>query len=294
MATEMIKIDNVSASIIDAAKNYLSMKNLTKNEITQFIEICTAYQLNPFKREIYVVAFNSKDGGRQFSIFTGYEVYLKRAERTGKLNGWVCEVDDKFTRATCTIYRKDWERPFVHSVSMKEYNSGMSLWKSKPETMLKKVAISQAFRLAFPDELGGMPYDASEVQEYNYEDIPKEPVVFDTPKSTFENPVIDEEDVVNAMLEKIVDVESANNFVAELQKMQLSEANMYYANTEFRNIRKSLGLVLDTNMKVHKKADSILENEVATNPIDSKIAQRIEQRNSENNNQNNNQSRSLL
>jgi hypothetical protein len=46
---------------------------------------------------------------------------------------------------------------------MSEYNTGKSLWASKPITMLKKVAMAQAFRLAFPDELGGMPYTSDEL-----------------------------------------------------------------------------------------------------------------------------------
>jgi hypothetical protein len=34
--------------------------------------------------------------------------------------------------------------------------------------MLKKVAIGQGFRLAFPNELEGMPYTEEEVGENNY------------------------------------------------------------------------------------------------------------------------------
>ena len=33
-----------------------------------------------------------------------------------------------------------------------------------PKTMLKKVAVSQAFRLAFPDEMAGLPYIVEEIQ----------------------------------------------------------------------------------------------------------------------------------
>ena len=40
-----------------------------------------------------------------------------------------------------------------------------AFWTKQPRLMLKKVCISQAFRLAFPDELGGLPYDASELPE---------------------------------------------------------------------------------------------------------------------------------
>ena len=37
------------------------------------------------------------------------------------------------------------------------------MWKFKPCTMLKKVCISQAFRMFFPEELGGFPYIQDEL-----------------------------------------------------------------------------------------------------------------------------------
>ena len=41
------------------------------------------------------------------------------------------------------------------------------MWGSKPRTMIKKVAIAQGFRLAFPVELGGIPYTADELPGNN-------------------------------------------------------------------------------------------------------------------------------
>jgi hypothetical protein len=40
-----------------------------------------------------------------------------------------------------------------------------------PEFMTKKVAIGQGFRLAFPNELGGMPYLAEEITDQKFEDL---------------------------------------------------------------------------------------------------------------------------
>lgn len=144
------------------ARQYLSLagNNLPKKDVATFLELCRDLQLNPFKREIYCVAY-----GNSCNIITGYEVYLKRAERTGKLNGFETEFGMVGNDVTCTIiiYRKDWNHPFKHTVFMSEYNSGKSLWVSKPKTMLKKVAISQGFRMCFPDELGGMPYTKEEM-----------------------------------------------------------------------------------------------------------------------------------
>ena len=146
------------------------VKKLTNGEIDQFVDICVAFALNPFKREIYCVKY-----GDNFNIIVGYEVYLKRAERTGLLTGWRCWIDyrsDKSMVAKIEINRLGWQHPFYHEVSLAEYDQHNSMWKNKPETMLKKVAMSQGFRLCFPDELGGMPYTADELPDSMTTDAP--------------------------------------------------------------------------------------------------------------------------
>lgn len=60
---------------------------LTEAGRTQFVSICQAFGLNPWKRDVYATIYG-EGSYRHFSAITGYEVYLKRAERTGKLDGW--------------------------------------------------------------------------------------------------------------------------------------------------------------------------------------------------------------
>lgn len=143
-------------------------RNLPTDKRKQFVEIAQAYQLNPFKREIYCVSYAGNT-----SIITGYEVYIKRAERTGKLDGWNVEIKgsgDDMT-AEITIYRNDWKQPFKHEVYFEEAANRTkdgdlnSIWRKMPKFMLKKVAIAQGFRLCFSDELGGMPYTKDELGE---------------------------------------------------------------------------------------------------------------------------------
>lgn len=141
-------------------------RNLAADKRRQFVEIAKAYGLNPFKREIYCVAY-----GGQTSIITGYEVYIKRAERTGKLDGWNVEIEgkDNDMKAILTIYRNDWKQTFKHEAYFEEAANRTkdgelnSVWKKMPRFMLKKVAIAQGFRLCFSDELGGMPYTGDEL-----------------------------------------------------------------------------------------------------------------------------------
>lgn len=155
-------------------------QKLNEKEKLSFIQIAKAYNLNPFKREIYAVKYKEGD---TLTIITGYESYIKRAERSGLLDGWGVmtegKVSDDSLRAILTIYRKDRKRAFVHEVlyseyvqTKEEYVNGQKTGKRVPNTfwqkahtMIKKVAIAQGFRLCFSDELGGMPYTADEVPE---------------------------------------------------------------------------------------------------------------------------------
>jgi len=159
-------------TILDFLTAFGLATQLAENEKLQFVEIAQAFHLNPFKREIHVAVFGEGDY-RRLSIITGYEVYLKRAERTGKLDGWKAWIEGEGTtmKALVEIHRKDWSAPFIHevywaeAVQKKKDGSPTSFWTKQPRFQLKKVAISQGFRLAFPDELGGMPYDASELPD---------------------------------------------------------------------------------------------------------------------------------
>jgi phage recombination protein Bet len=169
-----IVTDDIVKSFIDS---FLPGK-LLKHETAQFLEIAKAYNLNPFKREIHCVAYGQGEG-RKLSIITGYEVYLKRAERLKALDGWTVttagSVASGDLRAIITIYRKDWTHPFTHEVYFSEYVQNNSIWKSKPITMIRKVVTAQGFRLAFPDELGGMPYTADELPDNMTRDVTPAP-----------------------------------------------------------------------------------------------------------------------
>ena len=140
-------------SIADVKKYFA--QGATDKELYVFVNTAQMHNLNPVKREIYFVKYGNQPG----QSVIGYQTYIKRAEKTGKLDGWKCEiVDDKNMKAVVTIHRKDQTQPFVWEVDRDEFDKKQSTWKSMPRFMLKKVAIGQAFRLAFPDELGGLPY----------------------------------------------------------------------------------------------------------------------------------------
>lgn len=158
-----VKVETMDMAIsVEDIKKFIAPK-ATDKELFMFMGISKAYGLNPLKREIHFVKY----GDSPASIIVGYETYLKRAERTGKLDGWKCWIDKDALgeKAVIEIKRKDHSMPIRWEVYRNEFDKQQSTWKSMPTFMLKKVAIAQGFRLAFPEEIGGMPYIPEEMPD---------------------------------------------------------------------------------------------------------------------------------
>ncbi len=159
-------------TLLDYLTAFGLASQLTQEEKLQFIEVAQAFRLNPFRREIHVAVYGEGES-RRMSIVVGYQTYLDRAERTGQLDGWRAWVEGQGEdmKALVEIHRKDWHSPFIHEVYWKEAvqrkrdGTPTSFWTKMPRFQLKKVAVSQGFRLAFPSELGGMPYDPAELPD---------------------------------------------------------------------------------------------------------------------------------
>jgi phage recombination protein Bet len=171
---ELAKIDNAEMIFEptnltkDTIKKYLC-SNASDQELMMGLQIAQTFKLNPLKREVYFVKY----GTSPMQVLVGYEVYIKRAERSGKYNGLEItsqgSVAGKDLKAIVKVFRKDWTNPLTHEAYYTEYvqtkadGTVNKFWSSKPITMIKKVAVSQAFRMAFPDEFDGMPYTTDEV-----------------------------------------------------------------------------------------------------------------------------------
>ena len=159
-------------TILEFLKAFGFTKTLSEAERNQFIQTALVCNLDPFKREIYIAVYGEGEN-RKLSILTGYQVYLKRAERTGKLDGWKAwiEGDGSQMKAVVEIYRKDWSHSFSHEAyweeacQKKKDGKPTQFWAKQPRFQLRKVAIAQGFRLAFPDELGSLPYENAELPD---------------------------------------------------------------------------------------------------------------------------------
>ena len=153
---------------------------LTDPEFQFFVSLGITLGANPFKREIWAVKY---DASRPAQIFCGRDFYRRKAqEQKNYLRHYanaVCENDEyyvedglpvhkyklkdrgKLLLAYCLVYKKDNKEPFFIEVDFDEYNQGQSNWKTKPKTMLKKVAEAQGLRAAFQGVFAGT-YDESE------------------------------------------------------------------------------------------------------------------------------------
>lgn len=173
----------------DDVRNYLVSGNgdVTMKEIMVFMQLCKNAGLNPWAKEVYCIKY----GNSPATMVVAKEAYLKRAEASpnydGMLSGIVVQTADgllehregtlalggeKLVGGWAEVFRKDRSHSTRVEVSFREYvqttynkttgkQEPNSQWAKKPGTMIRKVAMVQALREAFPAEFGGM-YTAEE------------------------------------------------------------------------------------------------------------------------------------
>lgn len=160
-------------------KDYLVAGNgqVTDQEVVMFLSLCKFQHLNPFLREAYLIKY----GNSPATVVVGKDVLLKRAMRSDKFGGLSAGVivvnaaneieeregtfvlpDETLVGGWAKVIIKGYDVPFYASVSMKEYSTGKSNWLTKPATMIRKVAMAQALREAFPEEMSNL-YEQEEM-----------------------------------------------------------------------------------------------------------------------------------
>ena len=172
-------------------RNYLTRgaSGVTDAEIVQFMALCQANKLNPFVGDAYLVKYQ----GSPAQMITAKDAFMKRAETGPAYEGFtagvivlrkneVVELEGSFFLPTdtlvggwCRVFRTDRAQPFTARVALKEYHTGKSTWAQKPGTMIRKVAIAQAFREAYPVNLGGLYTPEEEAPEDQAQTAPAVP-----------------------------------------------------------------------------------------------------------------------
>ena len=171
MQTKVLALWEDNKSLADIRKAYA--KNATDTEFNMLIEMGKATALNPFLREIWLVKY----GNGAAQIFIGRDGYRIAAQRqpdydyhlvdavysNDKFQMWNGEVQHQYEIANrghligayCVVKRKSASRTMYVYVEFTEYDLKQGLWKSKPATMIKKVAEAQAIRMAFQSTFAG-------------------------------------------------------------------------------------------------------------------------------------------
>ena len=171
-------------------KKYLvrGNKEVNDQEIMMFLSLCKYQKLNPFLNEAYLVKF-----GGDAQIIVGKEAFMKRAESNTKYKGIEAGIivernnelheiegavklkNDQLIGGWAKVYRSDRDMPVVSKVSVEEYDKKQSTWKQMPLTMIRKTAIVNALREAFPENLGAMYTEEESTQPINVnDDVQKE------------------------------------------------------------------------------------------------------------------------
>lgn len=172
---------------------------VTDAELVLFMSICKYQGLNPFVRDCYLIKFSTNEPA---SIVVGKDTFTKRAASIPECAGYNAGVvvrrkdggkAEIVKRPGAVVYdgeelvggwaralRKGWVEPVEVEVSLKEYmrysakGEPTKSWRTMPASMIRKVALVQALREAFPDRYAAlyspeeMPIDDSR--------LPTEPV----------------------------------------------------------------------------------------------------------------------
>lgn len=152
-------------------------ENVTIKEIIMFMNLCKFSGLNPWAKEAYCIKY----GKEPATMVVGKEAYLKRAEANPNYDGFESGIilfnkatqeivhregsmklpEEELVGGFARVYRKDRSHPYVSEVGFDEYaarrkdGSLNQQWSKKPTTMIRKVALVQALREAFPSSFGG-------------------------------------------------------------------------------------------------------------------------------------------
>ena len=162
---------------LDFVKKYLvrgKAELVSNQELVFFMNTCRQQKLNPLVQgEVYLIKY-SKDDPAQMVV--GKDAYLRRAfdhpDYLFKNDGITVQRGNEIIQKEgCCLYpgetlvggwcrvtfmRNGKERTAFKEVAFAEYNKGQANWKSKPATMINKVAVSQCVRDAFPKDYEGV------------------------------------------------------------------------------------------------------------------------------------------
>lgn len=159
----------------------------TEAEVFKFMAQCQARGLNPLAGDAYMVSYRTNQGSNT-SVITSKDYFIRTATQQPDFDGIEAGVvvatkqgleyrpgslvgnqTEKLVGGWAKVFSKNRSHPSEAVVSLEEYSTGRSMWKpadqgGKPATMIRKVAVVQAIREAYPVLFGGV-YEREEMGE---------------------------------------------------------------------------------------------------------------------------------
>ena len=258
-------------------KSYLVRGNpekITDQEIVFFMNTCKMQKLNPLVAgEVYCIKF----GNEPAQMVVGKGAYLRRAFEHPD---YLCKEDgivvmrgkDILQKEGCCLYpgetllggwcrvhfiRNGKERTAFKEVQLTEYDKGQANWKTKPATMINKVAVSQCVREAFPKDYEGLYSEeemiASGAIPANYTIIPETGEVIE------EDPTITQEQrqTMFKMAQSAFGAEEGNNLLKRLLKEEGYESTHELPTSVFNKVVNRI-----VELKAQKEADDAENGEL--------------------------------
>jgi len=146
--------------------------SLTDLEIIDFLNVCQAEQLDPLRKEIFLIKIPGQPAYYVITVLS----YLKIAENNAAYKGYQAGVVGKtkegsniyhegelideaetLTGGWARVWRADRDKPIYSAVNLREYikrsQDGQitDFWDDQPAAMIRKIALSKALREAFPN-----------------------------------------------------------------------------------------------------------------------------------------------
>jgi len=186
-----------------AALDQIGIADAPPGDQQVFLHVCQRVGLDPFARQIYLIARKDRDSptGKKWTIQTGVDGFRVFCERDNRYAGegnpaaewcgpdgvwrdvWT-DNDNPPVAARFTVMRKDHANPVQGIAHYREYvqtkfdGEPNHIWKTKAAGQLAKCAESAARRRLFPQDLGGIYTD----EEMGHLENPRNPMVIDSPQ----------------------------------------------------------------------------------------------------------------
>lgn len=153
----------------------LAGNKITDIDLEVFIAQTERCNLDPLVGEIWLYP----QGARHIGVVS-YKEYIKRGEAGGRIEWWdadeLVSLPYRGAEETAAVFKiKFTDSPQVRrwTVFEKEASASSFIWRKWPLFMLRKVAISQAFRIYCARETGELPYSSDEL---SLSDVPEDSV----------------------------------------------------------------------------------------------------------------------